>query len=95
LPRRALELSPQNQHARELVERLTHGKTESLGTHTRWIASGTMALVALAGLLTLLFRTRSAEPLLEASGGAPLAPDASSARPEPSAESAPEKHETP
>jgi hypothetical protein len=96
LPRRALELSPRNQHARELVEQLTHGKAESLGTRTRWIASGTMALVALAGLLTLLFRKKSAEPLLEPSPeSAPLAPGASSALPEPPAESAPEKHETP
>jgi hypothetical protein len=89
LPKRALELSPGNERARAFLAELTQGKAESLGTRARWLASGTLALVALAGLLTLLFRKKSAEPLLEPapSAGDPGVPAVP-------AEPTPEKQET-
>jgi len=74
LIRRALELSPENERAKALRDRMSHQTAEPLGTRTRWLASGAMALIALAGLATLILRKKSPEPLIEPQsepGGAP------------------------
>jgi hypothetical protein len=65
LLRRALELRPDNERAKAQLARLTHPSSEALGTRTRWIAALTMASIALAGVVTLILRKKSAEPLLE------------------------------
>lgn len=75
LLRRALELDPANERAKALLTRLTHHEADSVTPKTRWLAAGTMALVALAGLLTLLFRKKSPEPL-EPKDVVPTAPSA-------------------
>ena len=67
LLKRALELDPRNERASTLLARLTHSDGEPLGNRTRWIASGTLALIALAGLAVLIFRKKSPEPLEEPS----------------------------
>jgi hypothetical protein len=65
LLRRALELRPDNERAKAQLARLTHASSEALGTRTRWIAALVMALIALGGVVTLILRKKSPEPLLE------------------------------
>jgi hypothetical protein len=75
LVRRALELSPSNRRARALLERLSHGEPDTATQRTRWLASGALALIALAGLGVLVFRRKSPEPLPVALPETPAEPE--------------------
>ena len=74
LVRRALELSPSNRRAQALLDRLSHGEPDNATQRTRWLASGALALIALAGLGVLVFRRKSPEPLPAALPETPLEP---------------------